>query len=81
MFIMEEYMSKFEKKFGKYAISNLTLVLILCYVVGYVIQIINNNFFQETYKKIFKNIKKESGKLAKLIKLFNKIFDFKNKNY
>lgn len=39
-------MSKFEKKFGKYAISNLTLVLILCYVVGYVIQIINNNFFQ-----------------------------------
>lgn len=32
---------KFEKKFGKYAISNLTLLLIICYVVGYVIQIIS----------------------------------------
>ncbi len=39
-------MSKFEKKFGKYAISNLTLVLILCYVVGYIIQITNSSFFQ-----------------------------------
>ncbi len=39
-------MSKFEKKFGKYAIPNLTLVLILCYVVGYIIQVINSNFFQ-----------------------------------
>ena len=37
-------MSKWEKKFGKYAISNLPLVLILCYVVGYVIQVINGNF-------------------------------------
>ena len=32
-------MSKFEKKFGKYAISNLTLILIVCYAVGYLIQI------------------------------------------
>lgn len=32
-------MSKFEKKFGKYAISNLTLILIICYAVGYLIQI------------------------------------------
>lgn len=39
-------MSKFERKFGKYAISNLTTILILCYVVGYVIQIINANFFE-----------------------------------
>ena len=37
-------MSNFEKKFGKYAISNLSLVLILCYVAGYVIQMINGNF-------------------------------------
>lgn len=34
-------MSKFEKRFGRYAIPNLTLILILCYVVGYVIQVIN----------------------------------------
>ncbi len=35
--------NKFEQKFGKYAISNLTLILIICYVVGYVIQMINPN--------------------------------------
>lgn len=33
-------MSKFEKKFGKYAIENLTLYLIVCYIAGYIIQII-----------------------------------------
>lgn len=37
-------MSKFEKKFGKYAIPNLTLVLILSYVVGYIIELVNPNF-------------------------------------
>lgn len=37
-------MSKFEKKFGKYAINNLSLILILCYVVGYIIQLINDHF-------------------------------------
>ena len=30
-------MSKWEKKFGKYAISNLTLMLIMCYVAGYIL--------------------------------------------
>ena len=34
-------MNKLEKKFGKYAIQNLTLILILCYIVGYVIQLVN----------------------------------------
>lgn len=37
-------MSKFEKKFGKYAVQNISLVLILCYVVGYIITLINGNF-------------------------------------
>ncbi len=35
-------MSKFEKKFGKYAIPNLTLILILSYVAGYVIELMGN---------------------------------------
>ncbi len=34
-------MSKFEKKFGRYAISNLTAILIMCYVAGYIIQFVN----------------------------------------
>lgn len=37
-------MSKWERKFGKYAIKNISLVLILCYVVGYVIELINGQF-------------------------------------
>ena len=36
-------MSKFEKKFGKYAIQNLSLVLIVCYIIGYVLQMISPN--------------------------------------
>lgn len=36
-------MSKFEKKFGKYAISNLTTILIVCYLVGYVLQYLAPN--------------------------------------
>lgn len=39
-------MSNFEKKFGKYAVSNISLILILCYVVGYVIELINGNFLR-----------------------------------
>lgn len=34
-------MSSFERKFGKYAIKNLSFVLILCYAVGYLLQMIN----------------------------------------
>ena len=34
-------MSKFERKFGRYAIKNLSLVLIGCYVIGYVIQLLS----------------------------------------
>ena len=34
-------MSRFEKKFGKYAIRDLSLVLIICYAVGYVIAFID----------------------------------------
>lgn len=33
-------MTKFEKKFGKYAIANLSLYLIIAYVIGYVIELV-----------------------------------------
>lgn len=36
---------KMEKKLGKYAIQNLSLYLIICYAFGYVIQMVNANFF------------------------------------
>ncbi|MGN0375049.1 MAG: hypothetical protein ACI4EN_06060 [Butyrivibrio sp.] len=38
------FLYKLERKFGRYAIKNLSLVLIICYVAGYVIQIINPYF-------------------------------------
>ncbi len=37
-------MSKFEKKFGKYAIPHLATLLIICYAAGYIIQLINSEF-------------------------------------
>ena len=41
------FLYKLEKKFGKYAISNLSLILILCYVTGYI--------FQYVFPLIFKD--------------------------
>lgn len=37
-------MSNFERRFGKYAIKNISLMLILCYAVGYVMQMVGNGF-------------------------------------
>lgn len=39
-------MSKFEKKFGKYAIRNISLYMIVCYVFGYIIELVNPEFIQ-----------------------------------
>ncbi|MDO4803920.1 MAG: hypothetical protein Q4A32_03760 [Lachnospiraceae bacterium] len=40
---MNNWLNKMESKFGKYAIPNLTLILIGCYIVGYALQMINPN--------------------------------------
>lgn len=37
-------MSNFERRFGKYAIPNLTLLLIIGYAIGYFMQVINGSF-------------------------------------
>lgn len=37
-------MSNFERKFGKYAIRNISLVLVLCYAIGFVIENIYPDF-------------------------------------
>lgn len=36
--------SKFERKFGKYAIKNLSLILVICYAIGYILAILDNNY-------------------------------------
>lgn len=41
--------SKFEKKFGKYAIRNLSLVLIICYACGYLFQMLYPNLLSYLY--------------------------------
>ena len=38
------FMSDFERRFGKYAIRNLPLIMIICYAVGYIIRYINPEF-------------------------------------
>lgn len=37
-------MSSFERKFGKYAIKNISFVLVICYAVGYLIEMLFPNF-------------------------------------
>ncbi len=38
------FSNKFERKFGRYAIPNLSLYLVVCYAVGYLIYIVNPAF-------------------------------------
>lgn len=40
---MRNKMSPFERKFGKYAIKNLSFVLVVCYAVGYVLQMMDRS--------------------------------------
>ncbi|MDE7248087.1 MAG: hypothetical protein K2N43_09400, partial [Lachnospiraceae bacterium] len=42
-------MSPFERKFGKYAIKNLSFVLVMCYAVGYVLQLAGGGGFLLSY--------------------------------
>ena len=35
--------SNFERKYGKYAIKNLSVYLIVAYIIGYMLQIISGN--------------------------------------
>ncbi|MCR5283678.1 MAG: hypothetical protein K6E18_09935 [Lachnospiraceae bacterium] len=43
------WLSKLERKYGKYAIPNLTLYLIICYAFGYLIRIVNADFLNYLY--------------------------------
>ena len=36
-------MSPFERKFGRYAIRNLSFILVICYAVGYVLQMLDRS--------------------------------------
>lgn len=45
----ESFSSRMERKFGKYAIPNISLYLIICYAFGYVIQLINPSFVAYLY--------------------------------
>lgn len=51
-------MSNFEKKFGKYAIKNISIVLIALYACGYMISLVNasalNYFTLDPYRILFK---------------------------
>ncbi len=38
------YLYKLEQKFGKYAIKNISLILVCCYAAGYMIEMVNPDF-------------------------------------
>lgn len=39
-----KFLNKLERKFGRYAIQNISLMLIICYAFGYAIQFVNADF-------------------------------------
>ncbi len=41
----QSFFDRMERKFGRHAIQNLSLYLIICYAFGYIIQIVNAGFF------------------------------------
>lgn len=41
-----KFLNKLERKFGKYAIQNISLILIICYGFGYAIQFVNAAFLE-----------------------------------
>ena len=43
---MGKFFYNMERKYGKYAIQNLSLILIICYGVGYLLQILAPGFAQ-----------------------------------
>lgn len=57
-------MSNFEKKFGKYAIKNLSLILIMCYACGYLMKWINPGFFTYLYLNPYEIIHHFHGSLT-----------------
>lgn len=44
-----KFTSNFEKKFGKYAVKNLSMVLIICYACGYVLRMISPGIMDFLY--------------------------------
>jgi len=42
-------MSPFERKFGKYAIKNISFLLVMCYAVGYVLELVDRSGFIISY--------------------------------
>lgn len=38
-----KFLNKLERKFGKYAVRNISMILIICYAAGYVLELINPN--------------------------------------
>ena len=44
-----KFLNKLERRFGKYAIRNISMILIICYAAGYVLELINPNIMYLLY--------------------------------
>ena len=47
MLCIMKFFNKMERKFGKYAIPNLTMVIICCFVIGYILQILAPDVYEK----------------------------------
>ena len=44
-----KFIDKLERKFGRFGIPNLTIYMIVCYVIGYALMIVNPGILPEYY--------------------------------
>ena len=42
-----DWISKLEKKFGRYAIHNLMYYIIILYIIGFVLELVNGEFYYQ----------------------------------
>ena len=57
------WLDKLERKFGKYAIHNLMYYIIILYILGLVIQMVNPSLYTQWLVSIFDNISSNSSLL------------------
>lgn len=71
-----KFLNKLERRFGKYAIKNISMVLIICYAAGYVLQLVNENIMYLLYLNPYLILKGQIWRLVTWILVPPETLDF-----
>lgn len=70
------FLNKLERKFGRYAIRNISMILIICYAVGYVLEMVNSNIIILLYLNPYLILKGQIWRLFTWILIPPESFSF-----